>query len=125
MSRPSKHETDKDNIRTELLRLAHEGETVHYRELGIAVGRGQQGPWTTILDEISLEPGPDITFLVLNGKTGWPSRIMKKFTDGKPSPEQMRAAQSGMNDVFLNYCPSKTAPTLPRPRPKSQRKRKT
>jgi hypothetical protein len=104
----------KGKIRNELVRLARAGKISYYRELGDVVGRGQR-PWPE-LDEISDEGRPDITFLILQANTGWPSRISKEFTEGKPTPKQKQAAQTGLNEVFKHYCPTKMAPTLPQPK---------
>jgi hypothetical protein len=96
------------------MRLARTGKITYYRELGAAVGKHERWAlWTRVLDEIGLEEGPDITFLVLSARKGWPSRIGKKFMNEKPTSEQRQAAQSGLNEVFRHYCPSKTAPRLP------------
>jgi hypothetical protein len=78
--------------------------------------------WTEVLDGISddelAKGNPDITDLVLSATTGWPSRISRQFTNGKPTPQQEQKAQRGLDAVFSGYCPGKQAPKLP------QRKRR-
>jgi hypothetical protein len=111
---------DKQRVHAELMRLAHAGEITYYGMLGAAVGIPQRGPWKDILDGISddeLRKGnPDIADLVLNATTGWPSRISRQFTNGKPTPAQKQRHQSDLNAVFSRYCPGKPAPILPLPK---------
>ena len=112
---------DKNLVRAELMRLARAGQITYYGGLGAAVGKHARWPlWTDVLDGISTDElakhNPDITDLVLNAKTGWPSRISRKFTHGKPTPQQKQKAQSGLDAVFSHYCPGKPAPKLPKPK---------
>jgi hypothetical protein len=114
---------DKKRVHAELMRLAHAGQITYYGDLGAAVEKHARWPlWTQVLDGISddelAKGNPDITDLVLSAKTGWPSRISRQFTDGKPTPQQKEKAQRGLNAVFSHYCPGKQAPKLP------QRKRR-
>jgi hypothetical protein len=69
-----------------------------------------------ISDDELAKGNPDITDLVLSAKTGWPSRISRQFTNGKPTPQQKQKAQSGLNAVFGRYCPGKQVPILPQPK---------
>jgi hypothetical protein len=73
-----------------------------------------------VLDEISDDETrkemPDITFLVLNAGTGWPSQIGFESTDSKPTPEQQQKARLELDKVFRRYCPNKPTPTLPKRR---------
>ena len=112
---------DKHRVHAELMRLARAGQITYYSALGAAVGKHARWPlWTDVLDGISddelAKHNPDITDLVLNAKTGWPSRISRQFTKGKPTPQQKQKAQSGLNAVFAHYCPGKQAPILPQPK---------
>jgi hypothetical protein len=102
-------------------RFARAGQITYYGALGAAVGKHARWPlWTQILDGISddeqAKGNPDITDLVLSAKTGWPSRISRQFTDGKPTDEQKQKAQRGLDEVFRHYCAGKQAPKLPRPK---------
>ena len=101
------------------MRLARAGQITYYSALGAAVGKHARWPlWPIVLERISddeLAKGdPDITDLVLNAKTGWPSRI--QFTNGKLTPQQKQKAQSVLDAVFSHYCPGKQAPRLPQRR---------
>jgi hypothetical protein len=112
---------DKKRVHAELMKLAHAGQITYYSDLGDAVGKHERWPlWTRVLGGISKcerkKRKPDITDLVLSAKTGWPSRISKKYTKGKPSPQQRRKAQRGLDRVFSHYCPGKQAPKLPKRR---------
>jgi hypothetical protein len=113
--------TDKKRVYAELIRLARAGEITYYGTLGAAVGKHPRWPlWTQVLDGISddelAKGNPDITDLILNTKTGWPSRISRQFTNGKPSPQQKQKAQLGLDAVFSRYCPGKPVPVLPLPK---------
>lgn len=121
ISAPVNYVTDKQRIRTELMKLANAGELTYYGLLGAAVGKHARWPkWKVVLDEIAREElgqgKPDITFLVLNAKTGWPSQIGFTSTHDKPTPVQMRDAQTGLDKVFRLYCPGRPTPTLPKPK---------
>jgi hypothetical protein len=110
---------DKKCVHAELIRLARAGQITYYSALGAAVGKHERWRlWTDVLDGISgdeaAKGNPDITDLVLSAKTGWPSRISRKFTHGKPTPQQKQKAQSGLDAVFSHYCPGKPAPKLPK-----------
>jgi hypothetical protein len=114
----AKYLTDRRNIRCELIRLARAGELTYYGLLGAKVRKHRQWPlWKRALDEISDDETrkdlPDITFLVLNASTGWPSQIGFESTDNKPTPEQKRKARTELDKVFQYYCSSKPTPTLP------------
>jgi hypothetical protein len=116
-----KYLSDRKKVRSELIRLAEAGDLTYYGELGAAVGIHKQWPlWKRVLDEISDDETrkemPDITFLVLNSVTGWPSQIDFKRTDGKPTEEQKLKAQAELDKVFRRYCPDRPTPTLPRRR---------
>jgi len=116
---PAKYVNDRKSVRSELIRLAYAGELTYYGQLGDAVGKHKQWPlWKRVLDEISHDETrqglPDITFLVLNAVTGWPSQIGFERTDNKPTPEQQQQARMELDKVFRHYCPSKPTPTLPR-----------
>jgi hypothetical protein len=100
----------KDAIRAELLRLAREGRTIFYTQLGEAVDIPARGPWKPVLDEISREETasglPDITFLVINKQTGLPGQI--GFKPAKPpTPEQRRMADEVIKAVFAHYRSNK------------------
>ena len=114
----SELKADTERIRAELKKLAYVGKLPYYGVLGEAVGKHARWPkWTEVLDKIS-EEKPDITALVLNATTGWPSRVGYKYTNGEPTPEQKKLAREQLDAVFKRNCPSKAAPKLP------QRKRR-
>lgn len=96
----------KDRIRDELRRCAAAGETITYAGLGRAVGIPAQGPWRPVLDLISREERaaslPDITYLVVNRKTGFSSRF--QFKDAQPpTPEQVEASHTVQQLVWHRY----------------------
>jgi hypothetical protein len=108
---------DKKRVHAELMRLARAGQITYYGDLGAAVGKpARWSKWTEVLDAISDDENPDITDLVLSAKTGWPSRISRQYTNGKPTPQQQAKAQRGLDAVFSRYCPAKQAPKLPQPK---------
>lgn len=114
MRSSSDYQADKERVRAELKRLAHAGKLTYYGVLGNAVGKHARWPlWKNILDEISREEKPDITFLVLNAATGWPSQIGYENTGGKPTLAQKQHAQAQLDAVFRYYCPGKPTPRLP------------
>jgi hypothetical protein len=103
-------------VRSELQKLASSGRITYYKELGEIIGKPPRwNLWKSVLDEISYTK-PDITILVLNSKTGWPSQIAYKFTDGKPTDEQKKFAQDELTKVFQRYCPTAVIPKLPIPK---------
>jgi hypothetical protein len=120
MSATLNYAADKARIRSELMKLAHAGKLTYYGVLGASVGKPARWTlWKTVLDEISLEtpkPDPDITFLVLNAKTGWPGQIGFSPTGGKPTPAQKAQAQNELDRIFQRYCPGKPTPILPQPK---------
>jgi hypothetical protein len=80
--------------------------TIHYGELGKAVGMAAQGPWKPILDEIAKEETsqgrPDFTYLVISRQTGLPGQI--GFESAKPpTPEQRKMADEEIERVFAYY----------------------
>jgi hypothetical protein len=103
----------KEAIREELKRVAKAGRTITYSELGRRVGIPPMGPWKPILDTISKEQSarrcPDITFVVINQRTGLPGQIGFKPAT-KPTPEQMKLAREKLQEVFSKYCPGKSVP---------------
>lgn len=96
----------KDAIRSELIRLAENGKTIFYGELGSVVGIPVRGPWKPILDQIGREETarglPDITFLVINKQTGLPGQI--GFKPAKPpTADQRKTADETLAAVFGHY----------------------
>lgn len=93
----------KEAIRAVLKYCALTGQTVRYGRLGKAVGIPAQGPWQPVLDEISREETPDITFLVVN-KDGHSSRI--GFASAKPPTDaQRQEATETIRHIFAQYRP--------------------
>jgi len=103
----------KDKIRNELLKLARAGKTCFYGEFGLRVDIPAQGPWKPVLDVISKEETaagrPDITFLLINKRTGLPGQIGFKRAQ-KPTPDQRKLAHDKLQEVFDHYCPGVSVP---------------
>jgi hypothetical protein len=96
----------KRRIRVTLLKHAMERRTIHYGELGQAVGMPAQGPWKDILDEIAKEETsqgrPDFTYLVISKQTGLPGQI--GFEPAKPpTAAQRKMADDEIQKVFQYY----------------------
>lgn len=113
MPAPTSHATETQLVRDELLKLARAGKVTYYTDLGAAVGKPARWTlWKTILDKISYDK-PDITIIVLSAKTGWPSQIAYKATNGKPTDQQKKFAQDELAKVFGLHCPGRPVPRLP------------
>ena len=106
-----------ETIRAEIEKLACAGRVTYYKDLGATIGKPARWTlWKAVLDTISYKK-PDVTIIVLNAKSGWPSQIAYKATGGKPSDEQKQFAQAELAKVFELYCPSRPVPRLPIKRP--------
>jgi hypothetical protein len=98
----------KDLIRSALVKRARErAHILTYTELGRIVDIPARGPWKRILDFIAVEEKrqglPDITFLVVNKRTGYPGQIGFKRAD-PPTPEQKALAGKELQKVIDHYC---------------------
>ncbi|MER8917692.1 hypothetical protein NKI32_28240 [Mesorhizobium sp. M0761] len=91
----------KEAVRAVLKHCAMQRLTIRYGVLGKAVGIPAQGPWKPVLDQISSEETPDITFLVVN-KDGLPSQIDFKQAN-PPTEEQKEMAADMIEAVFAHY----------------------
>jgi hypothetical protein len=89
-----------------LTQCARQRRTIYYGELGQRVDVPARGPWKAILDDIARdetsEGRPDITFLVINRKTGFPGQIGFK-TANPPTFEQRKIADDEIAKVFAYY----------------------
>jgi hypothetical protein len=102
-------------IRSELMKCATANlmEFPTYGTFAPRVGIPVRGPWKGVLDAISLAETrlglPDITFVLVNQRTGYPSQI--GFTlSKKPTPQQIARARSEGQKVINRYNPG--APNL-------------
>ncbi len=100
------YEHRKDDILRVLVERAREGNTITYKVLGIVLGIPPRGPWKPILDALSLEETkagrPDITYLVVRARTGYPGQI--DFMRAEPlSNEQKASADNKIQDVRDYY----------------------
>ncbi len=90
-------------VLAELEKLARQGKTVRYRELGEAVGIPARGPWKALLDEISRDQTaqglPDITHLVVGADTRYPHQI--NFEDARPPSEAQKAE---FERIMVSIC---------------------
>jgi hypothetical protein len=84
-----------------------------YAELGARVGIPPRGPWLPVLDAIANDADrvgePDLTFLVRNAQTGYPSRI-GRVTQRQATVEQKRLARAKMQEVIDKYNPGTRNP---------------
>jgi hypothetical protein len=102
-------------IRGELMKcaLAQPMEFPTYGTFAPRVGMPIQGPWKGVLDVISRaetrQGRPDITFLLVNQRTGYPSQI--GFAQSKkPTPQQIAHARSEIQKVINQYNPGTPNP---------------
>jgi hypothetical protein len=89
-----------------LTKYAMERKTIHYGDLGKAVGMPAQGPWKPILDELAKEERsqgrPDFTYLVVSKQTGLPGQI--GFEPARPPTcDQRRMPDQEIHRVFDYY----------------------
>jgi hypothetical protein len=105
----------KELIRRELLSCATAKpmERPTYSEFGQRVGIPPQGPWKTVLDSIADDEDdakrPDVTFLIKNKKTGYPSRI-GRVTKRNPDSKQRVHARKKMQKIIDTYNPGTPNP---------------
>ena len=97
----------KPAILTELQKCAKARETITYGRLGAIVGVPGMGPWKPVLDEMSREETeagrPDITYLVVSQKTGYPGQI--DFKPAKPPTDaQKTVADRVFGAIFGHYA---------------------
>jgi hypothetical protein len=95
-------------IERELLRCATAKpmERPTYTEFGARVGIPPQGPWQPVLDAIADAADkagqPDVTFLIRNARTGYPSRI-GRVTKRNPDPKMKKRARDKMQEIIDKY----------------------
>jgi hypothetical protein len=105
----------KDMIRSELLKMATAKPIylLTYGEFGEHVGIPARGPWKGILDliarEETAEDRPDITFLVINKRTGYPGQI--DFAKAvPPTDSQKQSARAEFQKIADRYSPGSPNP---------------
>ena len=104
-------------IERELERCARASPIEHptYTELGKRVGIPARGPWQPVLDAIAdeadREKRPDLTFLVRNARTGYPSRI-GRLTKRNPEAWQKERARVKVQEIIDKYNPGRPNPYL-------------
>jgi hypothetical protein len=105
------YEDREDEIRQTLVRMAKRRKKLDYTEFGELVGIPTQGPWNPILDKISLEERaagrPDITYLVVRKRTGYPIQIEFEAAI-TPSAAQKAVANEVFKEIFAHYRRQKT-----------------
>src|ERR1700731_1940980 len=73
------YEDREDEIRQALVKMAKSRKKLDYVKFGELVGIPTEGPWNPVLDRISLKERaagrPDLTYLVVRKKTGYPQQI--------------------------------------------------
>jgi hypothetical protein len=102
-------------IRSELMKCATASpmQFPTYSTFAPRVGMPVRGPWKGVLDAISRAETrqglPDITFVLVNQRTGYPSQI--GFTGSKkPTPQQIAHARSEVQNVINRYNPGTPNP---------------
>jgi hypothetical protein len=105
------HADREDAVRQALIKLAKRRKKLDYVEFGELVGIPTQGPWNPILDKISLAERaagrPDITYLVVRKRTGYPIQI--EFEPAvTPSAAQKAVADEVFKEIFAYYRRQKT-----------------
>ena len=69
----------KASILEVLIAEARSKRTIRYGVLGAKIGIPARGPWKAVLDELGRDEvaagRPDITYLVVNARTGLPGQI--------------------------------------------------
>jgi hypothetical protein len=104
-------------IERELLRCATAKpmERPTYTELGQRVGIPTRGPWQPVLDAIANDADkanePDLTFLIRNARTGYPSRI-GRVTKKNPLPWQKERARDKIQEIIDKYNPETPNPIV-------------
>jgi hypothetical protein len=86
-----------------------------YKEFGTRFGFGPRGPGKEALDAVAREftdndHVPDLTFLLRNATSGYPSQI--GFKSAKPRPEdwQKTKARAEAQKIIDKYCPGTRNP---------------
>jgi hypothetical protein len=86
-----------------------------YTEFGARVGIPPRGPWEPVLDSIANDADktgePDLTFLIRNARTGYPSRIGRRTTR-QPTDDQKRLAWKKVQEIIDAYNPKMPNPFL-------------
>ena len=105
------HEDREDEIRQALVKMARGRKKLDYEKFGALVGIPTKGPWNPILDKISLKERaagrPDITYLVVRKRTGYPVQI--EFEPSiTPSAAQKAIADEVFKGIFAYYRRQKT-----------------
>lgn len=100
------YEDKEDEIRLALVKMAKHRKKLDYMKFGELVGIPTEGPWNPILDRISLKERaagrPDITYLVVRKRTGYPQQI--EFEPSTPpSAAQKAIADEVFKDIFAYY----------------------
>ena len=99
------HEDREDAIRQALVKMAKGRKKLDYEKFGALVGIPTAGPWNPILDRISLAERaagrPDITYLVVRKRTGYPIQI--ELTSNHTSAAQKAIADEVFKEIFAYY----------------------
>ncbi len=100
------YEDKEDEIRQALVKMAKGRKKLDYTKFGPLVGIPTEGPWNPILDKISLKERaagrPDITYLVVRKRTGYPIQI--EFEPSTtPSAAQKAIADEVFKEIFAYY----------------------
>ena len=100
------YENRKQDILRVLRKAARNGKKITYGELGQTLGIPGRGPWKGVLDEISREEveanRPDVTFMVVLARTGYPGQIGGAPAN-PPSDAQKTVADKIIKEVLAFY----------------------
>lgn len=99
-------EDRESDILLALVKLAKGRKKMNFTQFGELLGIPTKGPWRPILDKISRQERaanrPDITYLVVRKRTGYPGQIDFEIST-TPSAVQKAAADKMFKDIFAYY----------------------
>ncbi|THD43994.1 MAG: hypothetical protein E7774_11570 [Bradyrhizobium sp.] len=104
------YEDRQAEIRRELQKAAARRQPLTYTQLGATLGIPTRGPWKPILDKLSKEETegkrPDITFMVVSARTGYPAQI--GFRAAKPpDAQQIEKVRETWDALFELWAPAR------------------
>jgi hypothetical protein len=100
------YEDRENDILLALVKLAKAKKKMNFTQFGDLLGIPTKGPWRPILDKISRQERaanrPDITYLVVRKRTGYPGQIEFEIST-TPSAAQRAVADKTFEEIFAYY----------------------